>query len=109
MCSSDLGDILVDGKGMTLYMFTADTGGTSACTGDCLASWPALAGESATPGTGLDTKDFTSITRDDGSKQVAFFGMPLYTFAGDKAAGDVAGQGVGDKWYVLKADGTVVK
>lgn len=107
--STSLGDILVDGKGMTLYMFTADSGGTSACTGDCLGSWPVLAGDVATPGTGLDAADFGSITRDDGSKQVTFNGMPLYFFAGDKAAGDVNGQGVGGKWYVLKADGTVVK
>jgi predicted lipoprotein with Yx(FWY)xxD motif len=109
VASTSLGDILVDGKGMTLYAFTADSGGKSACTGDCLANWPILAGEGATPGTGLDAEDFKSITRDDGSKQVTFYGMPLYTFAGDKAAGDVAGQGLGGKWYVLKADGTVVK
>jgi len=109
LASTPLGDILVDGKGMTLYMFTADSGGTSACSGDCLANWPVLAGEAVTPGTGLDAGDFASITRDDGSKQVTFFGMPLYYFAGDKAAGDLAGQGVGEKWYVLTADGTVVK
>jgi len=109
VASTSLGDVLVDGKGMTLYMFTADSAGTSACTGDCLANWPALAGESVTPGTGLDAADFASITRDDGSKQVTFYGMPLYLFAGDKAAGDVTGQGLGGKWYVLKADGTVVK
>jgi predicted lipoprotein with Yx(FWY)xxD motif len=107
--STSLGDILVDGKGMTLYMFTADADGKSACSGDCLVNWPVLAGEGATPGAGLAAADFGSITRDDGSKQVTFNGMPLYYFAGDKAAGDVAGQGLGDKWYVLKADGTVVK
>ena len=107
--STSLGDILVDGKGMTLYMFTADSGGKSACAGDCLTNWPVLAGEGATPGAGLDAEDFASITRDDGSKQVTFYKMPLYYFAGDKAAGDVAGQGIGGKWYVLKADGTVVK
>ncbi len=109
VASTSLGDILVDGEGMTLYMFTADSAGKSACSGDCLANWPVLAGEGATPGTGLDAQDFASITRDDGSKQVTFYGMPLYLFAGDKAAGDVAGQGLGGKWYVLKADGTVVK
>jgi predicted lipoprotein with Yx(FWY)xxD motif len=109
VASTSLGDVLVDAKGMTLYMFTADSAGTSACSGDCLANWPVLAGEGATPGTGLNAADFASITRDDGSKQVTFHGMPLYFFAGDKAAGDVAGQGIGGKWYVLKADGTVVK
>jgi len=106
---TSLGAVLVDGKGMTLYMFTADADGVSACSGDCLASWPVLAGEGATPGEGLDAADFGSITRDDGTSQVTFFDMPLYTFVGDKAAGDVTGQGVGDKWYVLRADGTVIK
>jgi predicted lipoprotein with Yx(FWY)xxD motif len=109
VASTSLGDILVDGKGMTLYMYAADSGGTSACTGDCLGSWPALIGDAAVPGTGLDAQDFATITRDDGTKQITFYKMPLYTFAGDKAAGDVAGQGLGGKWYVLKADGTVVK
>ena len=107
--STSLGDILVDGKGMTLYMFTADAGGKSACIGDCLVNWPALLGEAATPGAGLDAEDFATITRDDGAKQITFYKMPLYDFAGDKAAGDVAGQGLGGKWYVIKADGTVVK
>ncbi len=107
--STSLGDVLVDGKGMTLYMFTADSDGKSACTGDCLASWPALIGDSATPGAGLDPGKFATITRDDGTSQITFDKMPLYYFAGDKAAGDVAGQGVGGKWYVIKADGTVVK
>ena len=107
--TTSLGEVLVDGKGMTLYMFTADADGKSACSGDCLASWPVLAGEGVTPGAGLDAADFGTITRDDGSSQVTFFDMPLYTFVGDKAPGDVTGQGVGGKWYVLLADGTVVK
>ena len=107
--STSLGDIVVDGKGMTLYMFTADAGGKSACVGDCLANWPPLIGETATPGTGLDAEDFGTITRDDGVRQITFYKMPLYYFAGDKSAGDVAGQGLGGKWYVIKADGTVVK
>ena len=109
VASTSLGDVLVDGQGMTLYMFTADADGKSACSGDCLGTWPALVGDGAAPGTGLDAGDFGTIVRDDGATQLTFFGMPLYHFAGDKAAGDVAGQGVGGKWYVLKADGTVVK
>ena len=109
VASTSLGDVLVDGNGMTLYMFTPDAGGTSACSGDCLVKWPALLGDTAAPGTGLDAAKFATITRDDGAKQLSFYGMPLYYFAGDKAAGDVTGQGLGDKWYVLKADGTVVK
>jgi predicted lipoprotein with Yx(FWY)xxD motif len=106
-----LGSVLVDGAGLTLYIFTADSAGASACTGDCLANWPALAGGAApTLGAGLDAAAFGTITRpDDGSAQVTFNGMPLYYFAGDTAVGDVKGQGLNDKWYVIGADGTPIK
>ena len=107
---TSLGKVVVDGKGMTLYIFTPDSGGKSVCNGDCAKAWPPLAaGGAPTLGTGLDAEDFTAITRDDGSSQVAFYGMPLYYFAGDKAAGDVTGQGLGGKWYVVGADGKPVK
>ncbi len=110
LADNTLGTILVDGKGMTLYMFTADSAGKSACAGDCLANWPPLLSTAAPSlGAGLDAADFATITRDDGGTQVTFHGMPLYSFAGDKTTGDTNGQGVGSKWYVLKADGTVVK
>jgi predicted lipoprotein with Yx(FWY)xxD motif len=112
LADSKLGKILVDGKGMTLYIFTPDgTGGKSVCTDKCLASWPALASDAApTLGTGLDAEDFASITRDDtGAKQVTFYGMPLYYFAGDKAAGDTNGQGLNSKWYVIGADGKPIQ
>jgi len=110
LADTKLGKILVDAKGMTLYMFTADSAGKSACSGDCVGNWPPLLSDAApTLGAGLDAEDFTTITRDDGGKQLAFYGMPLYLFAGDKAAGDTNGQGVGTKWYVLDSKGTVVK
>src|SRR3954468_10999900 len=108
LADSKLGKILVDAQGKTLYIFTPDgTSGKSVCTDKCLASWPALTSD-ATPtlGTGLDAGDFASITRaDTGAKQVTFYGMPLYYFAGDKAAGDTNGQGLNSKWYVIGADG----
>jgi predicted lipoprotein with Yx(FWY)xxD motif len=110
VATTSLGDVLVDGAGLTLYMFTADADGKSACYGDCAASWPPLLSDAAQSlGTGLDGEDFGSITRDDGKAQVTFDGMPLYTFAGDSTPGDVKGQGLGGKWYVLAADGTVLK
>ncbi len=106
-----LGKILVDGAGKTLYVFTPDgTTSKSTCTGDCAGSWPALVSDGApTLGTGLDAEDFTSFTRDEGGAQVVFYGMPLYYFAGDKAAGDTNGQGLGGKWYVVGADGKMIK
>jgi predicted lipoprotein with Yx(FWY)xxD motif len=106
--STSLGDVLVDKDGRTLYMFTKDTkGSTSVCEGDCLAAWPPLG--QADAGDGADDGMVGTITRSDGSKQATYDGWPLYYFAKDKSAGDVNGQGVGGVWYVLGADGTIVK
>lgn len=101
-----LGQFLTEEDGMTLYMFTADTkdSGKSSCNGDCATNWPPLLADSA-DAVKLDdgvTGTVTIITRDDGTKQVAYNGQPLYYFANDKAAGDTNGQGVGDKWFVVK-------
>jgi predicted lipoprotein with Yx(FWY)xxD motif len=107
LADSKLGKILVDSDGKTLYVFLADSGGKSACTGNCVDNWPPL-DSSAKPtlGTGLDAGDFASITRsDNGAAQVTFYGMPLYHFAGDQKAGDTNGQGLASKWYVVGADG----
>jgi predicted lipoprotein with Yx(FWY)xxD motif len=111
LADNALGKIVVDGTGKTLYVFTPDgTTSKSTCTGDCAGNWPAFVSTGApTLGTGLDAEDFTSFTRDDGGAQVVFYGMPLYHFAGDKAAGDTNGQGLGGKWYVVGADGKMIK
>jgi predicted lipoprotein with Yx(FWY)xxD motif len=108
LADTSLGKVLVDGKGMTLYMFKADTANTSNCDAACAQNWPPILGTAA-PGTGLDAADFGTTTRADGTSQVTFYGMPLYLFAGDKAAGDVNGQGIGTKWYVLGADGKPIE
>jgi predicted lipoprotein with Yx(FWY)xxD motif len=108
VASSDLGKILVDAKGMTLYAFTPDTATTSACTGGCAAAWPPLAATGTPTGDGV-TGDITVIDRPDGTKQVVVAGHPLYTFASDAAAGDTTGQGSGGKWFVVSADGSLVK
>jgi predicted lipoprotein with Yx(FWY)xxD motif len=104
--------VLVGADGKTLYIFTpdADAAGKSVCNGECATAWPPLMGDAApTVGTGLDASDFTTITRDDGTKQIAFYGQPLYYFAADAAAGDVKGQGLNEKWYVIGADGKAIK
>jgi predicted lipoprotein with Yx(FWY)xxD motif len=108
---TSLGSILVDGAGRTLYIFTADSGGQSACYDDCAKAWPILASDGNPPalGAGLDAADFATIERTDGTTQVTFKSMPLYYFQGDQAAGDVNGQGLNEKWYVVTADGTVVQ
>ena len=108
--TSSLGDIIADGKGMVLYMYTKDTQGTqmSVCTGGCAAAWP-LALADATPKLTGVTGTVTMIPTASGGKQLALNGWPLYYFAKDKAAGDVLGQGVGSVWYVLDSTGTPKK
>jgi predicted lipoprotein with Yx(FWY)xxD motif len=107
LSSSSLGKILTTGDGMTLYLFTPDTGTKSTCTGGCASAWPALKGPAT--GDGVEADDLGTTTRDDGSTQVTFYGHPVYTYAGDAAPGDVTGQGTGGKWYVIDADGNAVK
>lgn len=105
---TDLGTILVDEEGMTLYMFTKDTPGKSVCEGDCLAAWPPVSGD-AVAGEGVDASMLGSTERSDGSAQATYADRPLYYYAEDQAAGDVNGQAVGGVWYVLGPDGTVIK
>jgi len=92
--------VLVGENGMTLYIFDKDaaTPGKSACNGQCASNWPPLAAKA-------DAKDdgaWTVITRDDGSKQWAYKGRPVYYWVKDKAAGERSGDGVGGVWHVAK-------
>jgi len=89
---------LTDAKGMTLYTFDRDAGGKSACNGPCATNWPPLKA-------GADDKpagDWTVITRDDGGKQWAYKGKPVYTWAKDTKPGDKTGDGVNSVWHVAK-------
>lgn len=91
--------------GLTLYLFTPDEGGTPTCVDACAAVWPPLIGDAAAAGTGIDPAAVTVVERPDGSTQLAYAGWPLYFYAEDQEPGDVVGQGVGDVWFVLGADG----
>lgn len=100
------GTVLVAGSNtMTVYTFAKDVAhsGTSACTGACLAKWPALtvpAGSTPVAGAGV-TGTLGTITRtDDGTFQVTYNGLPLYFFANDKAPGDTNGNYTG--WSLVK-------
>ncbi|MDQ1583041.1 MAG: hypothetical protein QOF36_1095 [Microbacteriaceae bacterium] len=108
--TSSLGTIVVDGKGMTVYVFDKDTAnsGKSACAGACAGQWPAVTTTSAKPTVTGVTGTVATITGSDGEKQVTLNGLPLYTFAGDSAAGDVKGQGVGKIWWAVKPDGSKI-
>lgn len=94
------GGILVGTNGMTLYTFDKDAAGSgkSVCNGPCAGNWPPLAAAAdATP-----EGDYSIITRDDGAKQWAFKGKPLYCWVKDQKPGDQTGQGFNGVWQVAK-------
>jgi predicted lipoprotein with Yx(FWY)xxD motif len=108
VASSKLGDILVDADGRTLYAFAKDKGDQSACTGNCATNWPALTGP-ATAGTGVQATLLSTSMQANGTDQVTYGGKPLYHFAGDAKPGDTNGQGMGNVWFVLAANGQLVR
>ena len=104
-----LGEVLVDGDGLTLYMFDPDEQGPSTCDDNCAASWPPLLDDDPTGAEGVDAGLLGTVERDDGSLQVTYDDWPLYHWAGDAEPGDVEGQGVQGVWWVLAADGTPLR
>jgi predicted lipoprotein with Yx(FWY)xxD motif len=91
--------VLASKDGRTLYTFDKDQAGKSNCAGGCLAAWPAFT--VANPKAA--NEEFTIITRDDGTPQWAYKGMPLYFFAGDAKPGEINGDGQGGVWHVIRA------
>lgn len=104
--------ILVTPKGKTLYVFAADSRDKSACSGACARFWPpSRVSKGGTPPTKIAGVSgiFGVITRHDGTRQLTYDGAPLYTFAEDKKAGDMNGQGLvasGGYWWVVVAGGS---
>lgn len=97
------GGVLVGPDGHALYENTVDTSSSITCTGACARVWPPLTG-SAQAGAGVTAAELSTVQRPDGSVQVAFMGHPLYSFTGDKGAGDTSGDGVADgggTWHVV--------
>jgi predicted lipoprotein with Yx(FWY)xxD motif len=90
------GKALVDGKGMTLYVFDRDTAGASNCNDKCATNWPPLMAAAGATG----SSQWTVITRADGGKQWAYQGKPVYTFNKDTKPGDVTGDGVNNVWHI---------
>jgi predicted lipoprotein with Yx(FWY)xxD motif len=108
-----LGPILAAGpKRLTVYLFEADKGPASACTGACTKVWPPVTtGGAPVAATGAVSADLGTIARADGTKQVTYKGHPLYFFAKDGDAGDAYGEGsnsFGAGWYVLRSNGSKV-
>ena len=94
--------IITNNGGMTLYTFDKDATGSgkSACNGPCAALWPPLAASSTDQSGG----DWTVITRDDGAKQWAWLGKPLYLWAKDQKPGDMTGDGFNKVWHVVRPE-----
>jgi predicted lipoprotein with Yx(FWY)xxD motif len=90
---------LTDAKGMTLYTFDRDSAGKSACNGPCATNWPPLAAGAEAKASG----DWTVVNRDDGTKQWAYKGKPLYTWTKDAKPGDMTGDGVNSVWHTAKS------
>lgn len=108
--SSPLGTIVVNGSGMTVYVYDKDTAGakTSACTGACVSAWPAVNTTSSTPAVSGVTGTVATIVGVSGAKQVTLNGLPLYTFAGDAVAGTTKGQGLDGTWWVVSPSGAKI-
>jgi predicted lipoprotein with Yx(FWY)xxD motif len=107
VADSSLGQIVVDGTGMTAYVFDKDAAnsGTSACAGQCATLWPAITTTSDTPTVDGVTGTVGTIPTADGGKQITINGLPIYTYSADSAAGDVTGQGFGGVWWTIAPSG----
>jgi predicted lipoprotein with Yx(FWY)xxD motif len=93
------GDVLVAANGMTLYTFDKDTTNKSNCNDGCLKAWPALIAAADAKLSG----EFSIINRDDGGRQIAMNGKPLYFYVADQKVGDVTGDGSGGVWHAIRA------
>ncbi|MGP3923616.1 COG4315 family predicted lipoprotein [Streptomyces sp. 8N616] len=110
VADSEAGPILVDQSGRTLYGFTKDKGGASSCDADCIAVWPALtSGSEVKPGKGAKAALLRETERAEGVEQATYGAWPLYYYVGDSAPGELNGQGLDGEWFVVAADGKLIK
>jgi predicted lipoprotein with Yx(FWY)xxD motif len=110
VASVELGDVLVDGEGFTLYVFDPDEQGESTCYQECASSWPPLVTDGEPQaGDGVEADLLSTTSREDGAEQVTYDGWPLYRWAGDDAPGDMTGHGVQDVWWVVAPSGEPVR
>lgn len=110
VAASAAGQIVVDGKGLSVYQYTQDLkdSGRSACVGGCLTAWPPVVTTSDTPTVDGVTGKVGTIATPDGKKQLTVNGMPVYYFAKDKVAGDILGQGISSVWYLVAPSGEMI-
>ena len=112
--NAEFGTVLVAANGKTLYRYTPDSKGVNRCTkvSACAKYWPQLlvkAGVKPVAGSGVKASLLGTIKAAHGMRQITYAGYPLYLFAGDKVAGQVNGQGLDKVWYVVNANGALVK
>ena len=111
--TTSLGTFLVDGSGRTLYLWDADHGSKSACSGACAQAWPPVTTTGTPKASGAVKASLLGTTkRADGSREVTYAGHPLYTFAGDTQAGQTTGQGsngFGAPWWVVTPAGKALQ
>jgi predicted lipoprotein with Yx(FWY)xxD motif len=105
-----VGTVLVNADGQTLYLFEADNGSKSSCSGECASLWPPVTTTGNATGTmGATASMLGTTTRDDGSTQVTYNGHPIYTYSGDTTSGQANGEGLntyGGLWYAVTTAGT---
>ncbi len=110
--SDSNGTYLTGASGRALYLWVADKGSKSTCSGACASVWPPLVTKgSPVASSGVTASDLGTTTRSDGSKQVTYKGHPLYYYAADSSAGKVTGQGsdsFGAKWWLVAPSGSAI-
>ncbi|MEV6953774.1 SCO0930 family lipoprotein [Streptomyces sp. NPDC051183] len=104
---ADVGSVVTDSAGATLYRFDKDTAKPPAsnCEGDCAKAWPVVPADDATASGGIDAAMLGSVLRSDGTRQLTLGGWPVYRYAKDGGPGEAKGEGVGGTWHALAADG----
>jgi predicted lipoprotein with Yx(FWY)xxD motif len=108
--TTSLGVVLVGGNGMTLYMYDPDSNATPTCYAACATAWPPLVTTGPPTAAGqANSALLKTAARTDGTTQVVYGNWPLYYWAKDGKPGDVTGQGVDGKWWVIGPDGQPIK
>jgi predicted lipoprotein with Yx(FWY)xxD motif len=111
--TSSLGTFLVDANGRTLYLWDADHGSKSTCSGACAQAWPPVTTTGTPKASGAAKASLLGTTkRADGTSEVTYAGHPLYTFAGDTQAGQTTGEGsngFGAPWWVVTPAGKALQ
>jgi predicted lipoprotein with Yx(FWY)xxD motif len=110
VADNELGTIVTDADGMSLYLFTPDEAGEPTCTGGCAEAWPPVIvdGDPVAP-EGIDPALLSTVEHPDGGTQLKIGKWPVYRFGGDAAPGDATGQGSGGKWFLIGPDGKAIK